>query len=87
MFICTLFVLQTGSGPTKANEIKAHPFFNSIDWEKLAKRQIQPPFKPNVQHSLDTSNLDDEYTNKNLSLDDKRCDMPPNYERFFEGTI
>ncbi|KAL6889090.1 hypothetical protein GGI43DRAFT_225038 [Trichoderma evansii] len=32
------------------SEIKAHPFFNDIDWEKLARRECIPPFKP--QHSI-----------------------------------
>ena len=27
-------------------EIKAEPFFASIDWEKLENKEIQPPMKP-----------------------------------------
>ncbi len=29
-------------------EIKRHPFFSSIDWQKLAKRQLEPPFRPHL---------------------------------------
>ncbi|BGP31666.1 hypothetical protein JCM10296v2_003440 [Rhodotorula toruloides] len=29
-----------------ASSIKAHPFFSPIDWDKLALRQVSPPFKP-----------------------------------------
>ncbi|BGP47735.1 hypothetical protein JCM10450v2_003600 [Rhodotorula kratochvilovae] len=29
-----------------ASAIKAHPFFSAIDWAKLARRQVSPPYKP-----------------------------------------
>jgi novel protein kinase C delta type len=29
-------------------DIKYHPFFNDINWEKLDKRELDPPFKPQV---------------------------------------
>lgn len=34
-------------GANGASEIKAHPFFHSIDWRKLLQRQYEPTFKPN----------------------------------------
>ncbi len=27
------------------DDIKNHPFFNGIDWNKLEKKEIEPPFK------------------------------------------
>ena len=33
---------------SNAFDIKRHEFFRGIDWDKLAKLQIKPPFKPNV---------------------------------------
>jgi len=38
------------------SEIKAHPFFASIDWEKL--RDGSPPIKPSVSSDVDTQNFD-----------------------------
>ena len=35
-------------GANGSAEIKAHPFFHSIDWRKLLERKYQPTFKPNV---------------------------------------
>jgi serum/glucocorticoid-regulated kinase 2 len=36
-------------GSNGAEEIKGHPFFAKyIDFKKLAKKKIQPPFKPSV---------------------------------------
>lgn len=51
-------------GNTGASEIKSHPFFSSIDWKKLYAKKIQPPFKPNVENAVDTSNFDQEFTNE-----------------------
>lgn len=47
-----------------ALEIKAHPFFKDIDWQKLLNKNYLPPFKPNVENLLDTSNFDQDFTNE-----------------------
>ncbi|KAF2843102.1 kinase-like protein [Patellaria atrata CBS 101060] len=46
-----------------AEELKAHPFFNDIDWDALMKKNLVPPFKPKLKSELDTSNFDPEFTN------------------------
>lgn len=40
---------RIGCGPTGKADIQQHAFFSGMDWDKLAKRQIPPPFKPNVR--------------------------------------
>jgi len=35
-------------GYNGADEIKRHPFFASVDWQKLATRNVKPMFRPNV---------------------------------------
>lgn len=40
----------------------AHPFFNSIDWEKLEKLEISPPYIPFLVNEEDTSNIDWRFT-------------------------
>ncbi|KAG2735978.1 hypothetical protein G9P44_000068 [Scheffersomyces stipitis] len=47
-----------------AHEIKNHPFFKDIDWNKLLNKSYLPPFKPNVENLLDTSNFDQDFTNE-----------------------
>ncbi|EGW30911.1 uncharacterized protein SPAPADRAFT_142096 [Spathaspora passalidarum NRRL Y-27907] len=47
-----------------ANEIKSHPFFKDIDWVKLLNKSYLPPFKPNVENLLDTSNFDQDFTSE-----------------------
>lgn len=46
-----------------AKELKAHPFFNDIDWDALVKKNVIPPFKPKLSSETDTSNFDPEFTN------------------------
>ncbi|KAL6453233.1 YPK2 Serine/threonine-protein kinase YPK2/YKR2 [Candida maltosa Xu316] len=48
----------------EASEIKSHPFFKDIDWNKLLNKNYLPPFKPNVENLLDTSNFDPDFTNE-----------------------
>jgi len=47
-----------------AQAIKNHPFFKDIDWNKLLNKSYLPPFKPNVENLLDTSNFDQDFTNE-----------------------
>jgi serine/threonine protein kinase SCH9 len=49
-----------------AEELKAHPFFSSIDWLALSRKQVTPPFKPNVESDESTANFDPEFTSANV---------------------
>lgn len=40
--------LRLGSGKDDGREIMAHPFFRSIDWARLARKEIEPAFKPHL---------------------------------------
>jgi serine/threonine protein kinase len=46
-----------------AEELMAHPFFSDVDWQRLSKKMVSPPFKPKLKGELDTSNFDPEFTN------------------------
>uniref|UniRef100_A0A670JZN2 non-specific serine/threonine protein kinase n=1 Tax=Podarcis muralis TaxID=64176 RepID=A0A670JZN2_PODMU len=52
------------SGPDGVEEIKRHPFFSTIDWNKLYRREILPPFKPASGRPEDTFCFDPEFTAK-----------------------
>ncbi|XP_033223369.1 probable serine/threonine-protein kinase dyrk2 isoform X1 [Belonocnema kinseyi] len=60
MLIC---LLEKDSGKRlPAHEIAVHPFFQSIPWDKLERRQLEAPFKPAVEHTLDTRYFDTAFT-------------------------
>ncbi len=48
--------------------IKHHSFFRSIDWDKMEKRQIKPPFKPKMKSKKDVANFDQEFTREDPVL-------------------
>mgnify|MGYP000552793697 CR=1 FL=1 len=43
---------RLGCGPRGMEEIKEHPFFQSIDWGLLEAGYLDPPFVPNVSAVL-----------------------------------
>ncbi|CAH8634833.1 unnamed protein product [Heterobilharzia americana] len=55
-------VKRLGCGPDGEQEIKEHLFFRRLDWEKIALRLVQPPYKPITYSPCDTSNFDSEFT-------------------------
>ncbi|XP_069777452.1 serine/threonine-protein kinase Sgk3 isoform X2 [Narcine bancroftii] len=48
-------------------EIKCHPFFDVINWEDLDRKEIPPPFNPNVAGPEDLQNFDPEFTEEPVS--------------------
>ncbi|KAL2081097.1 hypothetical protein ACEWY4_022950 [Coilia grayii] len=44
-------------GSNGAGEIKAHPFFNQMDFSSNLRQQ-QAPYRPKIAHPMDTSNFD-----------------------------
>ncbi|NWV24039.1 KS6A3 kinase, partial [Origma solitaria] len=55
---------RLGAGPDGVEEIKRHAFFSRIDWNKLYRREIHPPFKPATGRPEDTFYFDPEFTAK-----------------------
>ena len=72
-----------GGGQTDAREIKRHPFFRGIDWDRLAKKLIPAPFKPIIKDELDTRNFSDDFTK--LPIADSPTAVPHNSDRLFRG--
>lgn len=76
-----------------ADEVKQHPFFNSIDFEKGLRKQ-SAPFIPKIEHPTDTSNFDpidpdklhNSSSDSNRSMDDFNDTGKP-LHGFFEFTF
>jgi len=54
-----------------AREIKMHPWFRGIDWDKMDRKEIPAPFKPNVKNAEDTGNIDEIFLNEDPDLSDE----------------
>lgn len=54
---------RLGAGPSGSNEIRMHSFFAKINWEKLFRRELNPPFQPTV-HADETYYFDREFTSR-----------------------
>lgn len=56
---------RLGSGGGDFDEIRAHPFFESIDWDALMRKDVEPLYVPKVKdHDADTSNFDSQFTSE-----------------------
>ncbi len=50
--------VRLGSGIGGNEEIKAHQFFEFINWDDLYHKRLQPPFKPREKDALDLQQFD-----------------------------
>jgi len=53
---------RLGSGEMDAEEVKTHPYFRNVNFDDIYHKRVPPPFLPQLQHSTDTSNFDQEFT-------------------------
>ncbi|MED6256707.1 hypothetical protein ATANTOWER_006160 [Ataeniobius toweri] len=63
-----LFVRDTSCRLGVVGNMREHPFFKSINWSALEKRQVEPPFKPKVRSPGDYNNFDREFLNEKPRL-------------------
>lgn len=53
---------RLGSGPNRTQELMDHPFYSSINWEMLYKKEIASPLHVRVKGQTDISNISSHYT-------------------------
>jgi serine/threonine protein kinase len=60
---------RLGSGSLGSREIQKHPLFNDIDWGKLFRKEVPPPWSPNVKDDFDVRFFDTEFTSEAVGRD------------------
>lgn len=53
---------RLGSESGDATDIKNHPWFDCIDWKKIEEKQLQPPYKPQLDRPTDVKHFPPEFT-------------------------
>jgi len=64
------------------SEMKRHPFYASIDWDKLIKKEIVPPFIPETSGEDDLRNIDTVFVEESLESSDEKPDEQFTLENF-----
>lgn len=75
--------------PTKritSEELKKHAFFKSIDWDKLERKEVTPPFVPMCSSSDDVRYFDVAFTREVPRLPSGRP-LPPSEDEFDNFTF
>ncbi|KAK2705109.1 serine/threonine-protein kinase Sgk2-like isoform X2 [Artemia franciscana] len=65
---------RLGSGPTDVEEVKAHCFFEGLNWDDVLNKRYTPPYIPQVKDCMDLSCIDSEFTKSSISDSIRRCD-------------
>jgi len=77
---------RLGYGMYGIKKIKEHPYFEDVDWDKYLRKEIEPPFAPNLEGELDLKYFDkcftDEPVNSNRTKINSRSNVTSEYNGF-----
>uniref|UniRef100_A0A7S3GEJ1 non-specific serine/threonine protein kinase n=1 Tax=Palpitomonas bilix TaxID=652834 RepID=A0A7S3GEJ1_9EUKA len=76
---------RMGCGDQDAKTIREHPFFEPIDFDKLMRKEIEAPFKPQLSGKEDTSNFDSCFTSEEVQLTMVDSHLSKKHQKQFEG--
>lgn len=72
---------RLGCGPGGWAEVKAHAWFKDVDWEKIARKEVQPPITPDLTRANCTADAD----LADQLLDRKPREIPFDQQQHFRG--
>lgn len=72
---------RLGCGPGGWDEVKSHSWFKDVDWDKLARKEVQPPITPDLTRANCTADAD----LADQLLDRKPREIAPDQQQHFRG--
>ena len=76
---------RLGGSARDGRDVMAHAFFAGINFDKLVRREIKPPFVPVVTSELDCTNFDPTFTSEVAKLTPPSASLAKEEEEVFEG--
>ncbi|OHS98046.1 AGC family protein kinase [Tritrichomonas foetus] len=77
---------RLGAGDGDADDIKQHPFFQSLNWDDVLNKKIKPEWVPEIRSETDTSNFDTEFTGEEAAVSFEDASLiDQNTQKDFEG--
>ncbi|KFO36812.1 Protein kinase C iota type [Fukomys damarensis] len=49
-------------------DVQGHPFFQNLNWEMMERKQVVPPFKPNMSGGIGLDNFDPQFADEPVQL-------------------
>lgn len=66
--ISALLERSPGDRLSDPEAIKRHPYFANLDWDRLYKKEIEPPYIPPVKDDKSTNMISSEFTNEDAKM-------------------
>ena len=82
LFVCNP---QKRLGYKSADEVKNHPFFKGIDFDKVLRKEYKPPFIPKLKDNTDLRYFDENYTKLNIEHNSTNNEEEGKDEYNFDG--
>lgn len=81
--IKSLIHFNVGGSNASATDIKNHPLFKDVDWEKLERKKIPSRYVPTINGLYDVQNFSEEFTQQPANYEPTA--VPPNTFLIFKG--
>uniref|UniRef100_A0A7E4VZ52 Non-specific serine/threonine protein kinase n=1 Tax=Panagrellus redivivus TaxID=6233 RepID=A0A7E4VZ52_PANRE len=75
---------RLGSGPGDIRDVQDHAFFKDMDWAKLHRFEVKPPFAPDLKDETDTKYFDKDILSKEIKLTDFDDDDDVTWDQRFQ---
>ena len=72
-------IKRLGYGPEGSKKIKAHPYFEGINWDDAWNKKLTPPFIPDLKGETDLKYFDKMFTNEKIE-ESKVSEVPSSIE-------